>query len=233
MVSVSRLVYKIKSDRRAARKPRYSVAERIKKDIKERSAYQRSSRPIRSPTIDRIVLDIKKRQRDASDETKLNLGAIDSGYFVYINDDSMINPFGLNSEVARVINKETRNCHTAEDKARKLYDWFEDNISYGDSRRWTGYSTGQEVFRIKQGVCGEMAFLYTTMARAVGLKSNFYAVDRDHRNKKVCHACSGVETEQRLILVDPAYHTFDIKHKKYKKLTDKRIKEMVEQWRRS
>lgn len=60
-----------------------------------------------------------------------------------------------------------------------------------------------------------MTFLYIVMAWYLGIKSAcFVEVDVDVKGKKVDHACVAFDWKLRKILVDPAYHTFDIKHKK-------------------
>ncbi len=214
-----------------------SLVDRIKTDIKKKAAARNQSQitssysPAYERRIGTVVLDIKQKQRQRLDQTKLNLNLINSDYYVYINDASIENPFGLNADVMRIIKKETRNCHNSDSKAKKLFDWFQSNITYGDSKRWKGYSTGQEVFRNKQGVCGEMAFLYVTMARSIGLKSDFVIVDRDYKGDKVHHACAGVDVEKGYIFVDPAYHMFDVSHKKYRIAADREIMDIFKRWR--
>ena len=211
-----------------------SLADRIKAEIRKNTAARRNS-PIRvsKSHADYVLDDIRQRYRQKQEQAKLNLNAIRNDYYVYINDSSVLNPFGLDAQVLAIIKNETRDCYGCEAKARKLFDWFSDNIKYGDDKRSTGYSTGQEVFRNKEGVCGEMAFLYVTMARGLGLRANYVSVRKDYKGKKVRHACAGVDVERGFILVDSAYEKFDIKHKKYAVKTDKEIMEIFEDWRKN
>ena len=120
-----------------------------------------------------------------------------------------------NSELVRIIRAATKDLTSKEAKARIIYDWIEQNIEYGKIDGRAGYIDSKEVLSYRRGICAEMAFLYIAMARSVGLKSNFVSVDRDYKGKRVSHACAVVETERGLVFVDPAYHTYDVKHKKY------------------
>lgn len=225
-------------NRRSINNQRYtretSLADRIKAEIRKNAAARRREPMGTSDNYaSHVIGEIKQRYRQKQEQTKLNLGSIRNDYYVYINDASVLNPFGLDAQVLAIIKNETKDCYGSEVKARKLFDWFEDNIEYGEDKRITGYSTGQEVFRNKEGVCGEMAFLYVTMARGLGLKANYVSVRKDYKGDKVHHACAGVDAERGLILVDLAYKTFDIKHRKYAVRTDKEIMEMFEDWRRN
>lgn len=210
------------------------LSDKIKTEIRKNTA-ARKTEPGRihnyNNNLDSVISNIRQRYKQKQEHTKLNLNSIRNDYYVYINDDSVLNPFGLDAQVLATIKNETKDCYGRESKAKKLFDWFEDNIKYGNNKRITGYSTGQEVFRNKEGVCGEMAFLYVTMARGLGLKANYVSVKKDYERKKVNHACAGVDVERGFILVDPAYDTFDIKHKKYIIKTDKEIMEIFEGWR--
>ncbi len=216
--------------------PRYtrntSLSDKIKTEIRKNTAARKTNlSSTNKNNHNYIINNIKQKYRQKQEHTKLNLNSIRNDYYVYINDDSVLNPFGLDAQVLATIKNETKDCYTRESKAKKLFDWFEENIKYGKDKKITGYSTGQEVFRNKEGVCGEMAFLYVTMARGLGLKSNYVSVKKDHERKKVNHACAGVDVERGFILVDPAYDTFDIKHKKYTIKTDKEIMNIFERWR--
>lgn len=239
--SVASILAKIKSNKNRRANKRYrtsdNLVEMIKYDIRNKANSRKQNAstscyvPSYNQRIDTVVSDIKHKQKERLDETKLNLSSIGDNYYIYINDNSVLNPFGLDANVLKTINREIRDCYGLESKARKFFDWFQQNIKYGDSKKWAGYSTGQEVFRNKEGVCGEMAFLYVTMARSIGLKSDYVSVRKDDSGKKVKHACAGVEVERGYILVDPAYHTFDIKHKKYRIMADQEIMEIFEHWR--
>ncbi|MEA3513843.1 MAG: transglutaminase-like domain-containing protein, partial [Nanoarchaeota archaeon] len=190
-----------------------SLSDKIKTEIRKNSAARKTQQGRiynNNNNLDSVISNIRQRYRQKQEQTKLNLNSIKNDYYVYINDASVINPFGLDAQVLATIKNETKDCYTQELKAKKLFDWFEENIKYGENKKITGYSTGQEVFRNKEGVCGEMAFLYVTMARGLGLKANYVSVKQDYEKKKVNHACAGVDVERGFILIDPAYDTFDI-----------------------
>ena len=182
---------------------------------------------------DGIRDSIRLRRAIQLARASLYLPGIESDYRISINDSSIDNPFCLNSDIVQTIKTVTVDISNEQDKSRKLFDWFEDNIAYGDSKRMTGYSNGIEVFLNEQGVCGEMSFLYVTMARTIGMKSNYVSVKKDYRGDDVHHACAGVNLGHRMLLVDPAYHTFDIKHKDFKVRTDLEIMELYNQWRKN
>ncbi|RMF55689.1 transglutaminase domain-containing protein [Candidatus Woesearchaeota archaeon] len=180
-----------------------------------------------------IISTIKREKRETEevDNPSLDVSAIDSQYTVVLTEKDHYNPFIINEELVRIIRKHTRNCATDLEKARAIYDWIHDNIKYGEIRGKFRYNNSEEVLHAKKGLCGEMAFLYTTMARSVGLTSNIVLVDRDDRWKKVMHACSVVYIDGREILVDPAYNKFDIHHKRYKILSDREVMEKFREWR--
>jgi transglutaminase-like putative cysteine protease len=159
----------------------------------------------------------------------MNLADI-NGYTVYLNDSSVLNPFGIDAELLRTIRDETKGYYNTSDKARRLFDWFEKDIQYGKNGKH-GCITGLELFRQRKGVCSEMAYLYVTMARGVGIESSFVSVDRDYAGKKVNHACAGVRLDRKYALVDPAYHAFDIKHRKWELWNDARAIQYLEYWR--
>ena len=159
----------------------------------------------------------------------LDVSQIQNGYYLALNDKSVQNPFVVSSGLVGIIRDCTREHQNQEKKARVIYDWIEQNIKYGKGRY--GYSNSKEVLEQKLGVCGEMAFLYITMVRSVGLDAAFVEVDRDGDGKKVSHACAIVDVGDREILVDPAYHQFDVHHRDWKVLTDLEVLERFNQWR--
>ncbi|MBS3106970.1 transglutaminase domain-containing protein [Candidatus Woesearchaeota archaeon] len=152
------------------------------------------------------------------------------GYKVHVNDDSVIDPFAISNELIDIIRRETRHCSTREAKARRIFDWMQEHIDYR-KRGFRPYATSLETFRRGGGVCGEQAFLYVSMARSTGLRSGYVSVSRDYKHKKVHHGCASVDIERGRILVDPAYHTFDIKHCKYEHLRDVEIIDRFYEWR--
>lgn len=213
-----------------------NLVEEIRKQHGNRRLYHVSSVQIEQPTYDselvrRVREDYLSKRTEPDD--RLSVGEIDGKYQIMITERCVENPFIIDSELVKVIKKHTRNCTTDYDKARAIFDWFEENIEYGDRKRYSHrYRNSGEVLRTKEGVCGEMAYLYVSMARVVGLQSNYISVKRDCYRKKVHHGCAIVHTERGSILVDPAYHTFDIDHHEYHPVSDEEAIGLFKEWRR-
>ena len=175
-----------------------------------------------------VIEELKRDYRERSLPT-LDISGIDSKYYLSVNDDSVHNPFVLSPSLVPLARKCGERSTSREGKAKAIYDWIERNIEYGRNNR--GYSNSREVLDDGRGVCGEMAFLYISMARSIGLESSYVSVDRDFRGKKVSHACAVVDTERGDVYVDPAYHTYDIEHKQFEKLNDLEVLIRFNQWR--
>lgn len=149
---------------------------------------------------------------------------------LFVLTDDADHPFQITSLIAETAEKLVKNRSIDEDKARAIYDWIEGSIRYGERRRGkNGYRTAAEVMQDGEGVCGEMAVLNVVMNRSVGLKSNYVSVTVDFQGKDVLHACSSILINGNALLSDPAYHTFGIRHKRYKILPDA---EAVEHFKR-
>ncbi len=207
------------------RKPNREALERIKKDII-------TARSGTKQTIEDLVIkEIKNKHKDWLKNSALDTSQIDPSYNVLITDSSIESPFIINSQLIRIIRAQTRSFQSKEARAKAIYNWIEQNIEYGKIKPNT-YVNSKEVLSYKRGICAEMAFLYIAMTRSIGLKSNFVSVDRDNSNKKVNHACAVVETERGLVFVDPAYHTYDIKHRRYRIWKDKTIMDTFGKLRR-
>lgn len=166
--------------------------------------------------------DLVKLLALISPESSKILGQPVQGYSYVITEDRN-QPFQLTEQILETAKQIVEGKFTDEEKAWALYQWVESNISYGDhgrARYQKGYRHAAEVFADREGVCGEMAILYVSMARAVGLLANYASVDRDNKGAKVKHACAALQLSGKQVLVDPAYHTFDIKHLGYQVLSD-------------
>lgn len=121
---------------------------------------------------------------------------------------------------------------SAIDKAKLVYDWVVKNIEYDQSRAdlikkniddGIPYHPAATVKR-GRGVCTDLAMLYISIARDMGVKAHFADVKVDHHGQTVCHACVAIDTAQGRYLVDPAYNKFDIKHKEYHIIADPLVK---------
>ncbi len=176
-----------------------------------------------------LIEKIKKEYK-VSSIPYINLNNI-KGYNVLLADKSIENPFIINSELVKIIKDYTVNIKNDEEKAKKIFDWIHQNIEYDNLRNNNRYQNSKETLENRLGICGEMAFLYITMARAAGLKSKYVSVKVDCDNKKVNHGCAAVYVYNNPILIDPAYNKFDIHHRKYNILNDNEITENFIYWR--
>lgn len=178
-----------------------------------------------------LIEKIKREYKKVSSVPYFNLNNITEGYNVLLADKSIENPFIINSEVVKIIKDYTSDIKNDEEKAKRIFDWMHQNIEYDNLRNDNKYQNSKETLEHRSGICGEMAFLYITMARAAGLKSKYVSVKVDCDNKKVNHGCAAVYIQNNPILVDPAYNKFDIYHRKYKILNDNEITENFVYWR--
>ncbi len=112
------------------------------------------------------------------------------------------------------------------ERATALYKWFVNNVRKFDvnSSRYRNpvYMSASETFNSGIGLCVDFGFLYTTMARVAGINASFVLVDEDYRGNTEAHACSGVYVgnSNRIILVDHAKGGFDVKHRRFRILSD-------------
>ncbi len=149
--------------------------------------------------------------------------------FSYAVIDSSVDlPFVYDNSLKETARTITSGAGGGLEKALKIYEWIEGNITYENDGK---YRNALEVFKDRKGVCGSISFLYVTLARLNGLEAYSVDVVRDNRNRKVKHGCAAVIINEKTILVDNAYHEFDIRHRKYSILDDKTITEMFQQWR--
>ncbi|MBU4284224.1 MAG: transglutaminase-like domain-containing protein [Nanoarchaeota archaeon] len=160
-----------------------------------------------------------------------NIDDIKKDYNFLLTDKSVENPFIINSELVKIIKDYTANIKNDEEKAKRIFNWIRHNIKYDNLRKDKGYQNSRETLEHRLGICGEMAFLYITMARAAGLKSKYVSVKIDCDNKKVNHGCAVVYIGNKSILVDPAYHKFNVHHKRYEVVNDNDVARNYDYWR--
>ena len=133
-------------------------------------------------------------------------------------------PLLKNEDLERIVVKETKHLPTPQEKAKQLFDWMQEHIVYDQEKleqkkhEAPGLRNSLEVFYDKKGLCGEQAYLYIVLSRLAGLDSWYVQVDETH-NGKSNHACAAVDLGST-VFVDPAFHTFDINHKKIRQLND-------------
>jgi bifunctional DNA-binding transcriptional regulator/antitoxin component of YhaV-PrlF toxin-antitoxin module len=142
-------------------------------------------------------------------------------YDVIIVERDVDNPFQISPRMIEIARKATNGKRSAITKARALFDWMQANIRYGSKkRRRVGYRDSVEVKVTGEGVCGEQAILYGAMSRCIGLTANYVSVTIDCQSQRVNHACAGVNVDGELLLVDPAYHRFGVRHQEFEVLSD-------------
>ncbi|MFO7710560.1 MAG: transglutaminase-like domain-containing protein [Candidatus Woesearchaeota archaeon] len=196
--------------------------------------------------IEEYIKAKKRKRKNIQQYLTKGFKLYSSDYLYIINDSSVRNPFIITKEAALEVSDATREATTNWDKATKIFDWFMENIDYDSEKlrrakegKFKTYRNSKEVLKEGMGLCGEMAYLYTTMARYVGLHSNYTVVKVDAKGDKVSHACSAVfldslddrpDPRKKHILVDPAYKQFNIQHKAYAILPDRIAIADYEQW---
>ncbi len=125
------------------------------------------------------------------------------------------------AQVVNTISKRIIPAAPAIVKAKAIYDWMIDNISYDDERKKsiedhiedpTPYKP-ETTLELRKGICTDLSILYMAIAQKMGIKAYFGDVKIDCHGKNVCHACAIVDVQTRIIQVDVAYRRFDAGHK--------------------
>lgn len=148
---------------------------------------------------------------------------------IYTITDDPNQPFQITPEIAQKAQEICERAKSEVEIIEALFSWFMENINYDKlkqarikKRKKTSYQHAEETFARQLGVCGEMAILFVVMARHVGIKANYVSVSVDCDGKKVHHACASVLISGKLQLIDPAYKSQRIKHRKYEVFSDVR-----------
>ncbi len=127
-----------------------------------------------------------------------------------------------------VAERKTRFIDDFEIKGYALFDWFMHKTDYERGNGNYRDSVDQRNKNWKRyGNCLELAFLYVAMARSIGMESNIADVKIDTFGRKVDHACASIHNNGKIILSDPAYHTFDVKHR-YSQIYDQKNNGILE-----
>jgi len=160
--------------------------------------------------------------------------ALAAGYRIAICDAQLVRRASVFSRLPK------------EQRPRIIFDYLVERIGYGKDRRAADrdYVAGIEVWENKQGICGEMAYLYISMARFAGLSANYVSVKVDCHGRQVNHACALVNTSATSahfwqlkaptsypLLVDIAYKQFDVMHKEWQPISDEKVWELFRSWR--
>ena len=158
-----------------------------------------------------------------------DLSGFADSYSIALFDSSLAVMYGLTSDLIKQLDKVSRG-NKPRDIAQELFDLFRGTISYGSSKRTQGYANAKQVWRNKEGVCGEMSYLYVAAARYCGLRSSYASVTEDYSGKAVHHACAAVWIPH-LVLVDIAYSQFDVKHIDFSLRSDRDVLRMYDNWK--
>lgn len=105
-----------------------SIDERIKEHIR-RNCHPQNSRNTRDAVLEYIKKNGGRRV------PTLYVNNIPDNFYLYLNDESLDNPFVISSALADTIQKEVRGLGRAQDKSRRIYDWMINNIKYGKNGR--------------------------------------------------------------------------------------------------
>jgi len=156
---------------------------------------------------------------------------IPRNYQCALFDNSVKTPFLINDELMKRMDILQEQYSGDEAVSRGIFTYLCDSITYGFTHKSKGYGTSTEVWESKEGICGEMSFLYTTLARYCSIKSECVDVLKDRTGKKVRHMCSQVYVPHP-VLVDISYKTYDINHITVKPMQDVDVLRCFSTWRK-
>ncbi|MBI2448518.1 transglutaminase domain-containing protein [Candidatus Microgenomates bacterium] len=200
------------------------IADRITSDYE--IPLNINSRMLLRDSLDEIKRQASLRSFEAQgDILQIVSGIVFKIIFEEIIPDVKSHPFIISKKGRDLAKKIVGKEKSPREKARLIFNWMQENISYDHeySYRKEGYHTAEEVLRKGKGVCGEQAYLFIVLVRSVGVKAQYVTVDRDCYDKKVTHACAMIDVPSP-ILVDPAYHIFDVKHAVFCVVSDSDLK---------
>ncbi|MBN2053938.1 transglutaminase domain-containing protein [bacterium] len=170
-------------------------------------------------------------------------GVDDSRYSVVITENDKPDPFALSPEMVQITNEVVAPYRRNElrKRAKAIFDWMQKNVPYDEamkrrieSKEKGEYRGADYTLQDRAGVCGEQAVLYIAMARLAGLQAKYVSVKEDYTGKEVSHGCAGINADVgEFILVDPAYHQFDIKHKKFEAWDDEKVRAVFRVWNKN
>lgn len=133
----------------------------------------------------------------------------------YYNGVTLDEGVKSNSSIDNKAKEIIKNSNTDREKARSIYTWVGSNIKYDDNKavkvmsQQTGYESGSiPAFRDKSGICFDYACLYTSMLKAVNLKSRIIIGEAFNGSEFVSHAWNQVylEDEGTWVNVDATFY---------------------------
>lgn len=149
----------------------------------------------------------------------------------YYNGVTLDEGVASNSSIDNRANEITKSSNTDREKARAIYTWVGSNIKYDDNKavkvmnQEKGYESGSiPAFRDRSGICFDYACLFTSMTKAIDLKSRIIIGEGFNGSEFVSHAWNQVylKDERIWINVDSTFYvagdyfdnsTFDNEHK--------------------
>lgn len=144
-------------------------------------------------------------------------------------------PLEANHKLDAIVHRVTDRYSSDRGKARSLFDWIIENVNYGATKRGAvGYRTSLETLMTREGVCGEMAILYISMASLAKIPSAYVPVERDLTGEKVSHACVAIFDKklQQPFLIDLSYQRFGVRHLEYSFLDHQQLTRKFIRFRR-
>lgn len=114
--------------------------------------------------------------------------------------------------------------------SKALFNWCLDNIQYQETHALDHYKTSRETWNSRVAICGEMSIFFNAMLKYKGIQCNYIHVDVNDKADQVNHACSGLKINDKMVLVDVAYQTFDISHQKWNVVTDEDLILNMQSW---
>lgn len=138
-----------------------------------------------------------------------------SGKLVYYNgvtiDKAVESNKEINSKAKEIINK----CNSQREMAERLYTWVGENIEYDDikaekimSDEYSQESGAIVAYKKRKGICFDYACLFTSMCKAVGIKTRVIIGEAFNGAQFVSHAWNSVYLidEKKWINVDTVFY---------------------------
>lgn len=130
-----------------------------------------------------------------------------------------INPFAANPKMRAWAVKACSGLTNDVDKAKAIYQAVVSHVVRKPFEK-AETRTAAEAFELLDTPepslrCGDLTFLYVTLAREVGLEAFYTDVTKDVRNKPGFHCCSAVFVKDQALLVDLTYFRFGIPHREF------------------
>lgn len=125
--------------------------------------------------------------------------------------------FTYNPAMRRQVLKLTADLDDDLEKSRAIFDWITSNVKYGCEKRKLGivYRGASQVYKDREGICGESAALQVTMERLAGNIAFLVEVGKNH----VCAA--HIRPNGEVVLLDTtSANGFDAKEGEFKILSD-------------